>query len=47
MDLVDLFYREGKIAEVKYLQRGIRIKLSLPRVVFNKLLNSNQIQEAG
>ncbi|MBU1905688.1 MAG: GTPase HflX [Candidatus Omnitrophica bacterium] len=45
MDLVDLFYREGKVEEIKYLQEGIRIKLFLPKVLSHKLLHSKQIEE--
>ena len=44
MDLVDLFYREGKVKEVKYLQKGIKIKLSLPKVLSNKLLHDKEIE---
>jgi GTP-binding protein HflX len=45
MDLVDLFYRQGKVEEIKYLQKGIKIKLKIPRIVFNKLLHNKEIEE--
>ncbi|MDP3731566.1 MAG: GTPase HflX [Candidatus Omnitrophota bacterium] len=45
MDLVDLCYREGKVEEIKYLQKGIKVRLSLPRVLYHKLLNEKGIQE--
>lgn len=43
MDLVDLFYREGKVREIQYLQKGIKIKLSLPKRLAQKLLHSKEI----
>lgn len=43
MDLVDLFYREGKVLEIKYLQKGIKIKLNLPIVLYHKLLHNKEI----
>lgn len=43
MDLVDLFYRQGKVRQIKYLQNGIRIKLSLPRILYQKLLHNKEI----
>ena len=44
MDLVDLFYREGKVKDIKYLQKGIRIKLSLPKILYHKLLEKKEIE---
>jgi GTP-binding protein HflX len=43
MDLVNLFYKEGRVDEVKYLQKGIRVKARIPKVLFNKLSHSNEI----
>jgi len=43
MDLVDLFYRQGKVKEIKYLQNGMRIKLSLPKILYQKLLHNKEI----
>ncbi|MFH1396949.1 MAG: GTPase HflX [Candidatus Omnitrophota bacterium] len=43
MDLVDLFYRQGKVKEIKYLQAGIKIKLSLPKVIYQKLLGDKDL----
>lgn len=45
MDLVDLFYREGKVEEIKYLQKGIKIKLNLPKITFIKLLHNKEIEK--
>jgi GTP-binding protein HflX len=44
MDLVDLCYREGKVEEIKYLQKGIKVRLILPRVLSQKLLHDNAIR---
>lgn len=44
MGLVDLFYREGKVREIKYLQEGIKIKLSIPKTLFSKLLENKDIE---
>lgn len=43
MDLVDLFYKEGKIKNISYLQKGIRIELCLPKVLSQKLLHNKEI----
>ena len=43
MDLVDLFHREGKIKNIQYLQKGIKIKLTLPKILYQKLLNNKEI----
>ncbi|MDP2905417.1 MAG: GTPase HflX [Candidatus Omnitrophota bacterium] len=45
MDLVDLFYRQGRVEDIQYLQKGIKIELSLPKVLFEKLLHSREIEE--
>ncbi len=47
MDLVDLFYREGKVEQIKYLQKGIRIRLNLPRILSQKLLHNREIEEVN
>ena len=43
MDLVDLFYREGKVEAIQYDQEGIKIKVSLPKILIQKLLSSKEI----
>lgn len=45
MDLVDLFYREGKVEKIEYLQKGIRINLSLPKTIYYKLSHNKEIEE--
>jgi len=37
MDLVDLFYRQGKVEKIRYLQEGIKIKVNMPKVLYEKL----------
>jgi GTP-binding protein HflX len=45
MNLLDLFYREGKVEEVEYLQKGIKIKLRLPKIIAHSLLKDKKIGE--
>lgn len=47
MDLVDLFYREGKVKNIEYLQEGIKIRLCLPKILFSKLLVNKEIEKAS
>lgn len=44
MDLVDLFYRQGKVEDIEYLQKGIRIQVSLPKTIYDKLLHNKEIE---
>lgn len=44
MDLIDLFYREGKVEEVLYLEKGIKVKANLPRILADKLLRDKTIK---
>ena len=44
MDIIDLFYRQGKVSEIEYLQKGIRVKVNLPKILSSKLLNSREIK---
>ena len=43
MDLIDLFYREGKVKDIQYVQEGVKVKLSLPKILVQKLLSSKDI----
>ena len=43
MDLMDLFYREGKVIKVEYLPEGIKVNVNIPRLLYDKLLNNKQI----
>ena len=45
MDLINLCYREGKVKEIKYLQKGIKIRLSLPKIISQKLLHNKEIDK--
>lgn len=47
MDLVDLFYREGKVKNIEYLQEGIKIRLCLPKILFSKLLVNKEIEKVS
>jgi GTPase len=47
MDLVDSFYRQGKVKDIQYLQKGIKIKLSLPKIISQKLLHSKEIEKVS
>ena len=44
MDLVNLFHQEGKVEQIEYLQKGIKIKLSLPIIIRDKLLHNKEIE---
>jgi GTP-binding protein HflX len=45
MDLIDLFYREGKVEEIKYLQKGIKVKVNLPAVLSQKVMQNKGIEK--
>jgi len=45
MDLVDLFYRQGKVLKVEYHQKDIDIKVSLPKYSAYKLLKDKDIKQ--
>ncbi|MDD4907924.1 MAG: GTPase HflX [Candidatus Omnitrophica bacterium] len=44
MDLINLFYREGQVKDIQYLEKSIKIKLFLPTILYHKLLDSKQIE---
>ncbi|PIP19858.1 MAG: GTPase HflX [Candidatus Omnitrophica bacterium CG08_land_8_20_14_0_20_41_16] len=44
MDLVDLFYRQGKVVRIKYLQKGIKIKVNISKILYHKLLQNKEIE---
>lgn len=44
MDIIDLFYRQGKVQEIEYLQKAIRVKVNLPKILSSKLLSSREIE---
>ena len=43
MDLIDVFHRQGKVEEVSYLQKGIRVKVNLPKILYQKLLKDKDL----
>ncbi|MCX5713502.1 MAG: GTPase HflX [Candidatus Omnitrophica bacterium] len=44
MNLVDLFYREGKVENIEYLQKGIKIRVNLPKIICRTLLKDKEIE---
>lgn len=44
MDLVNLFYKEGKVFSIKYLQKEIKIKLCLPKIILHKIKQDKDIK---
>ena len=44
MDIVNLFYREGKVEKAEYLQKGVRVKLSLSKVLADKVLRNKEVE---
>ncbi|MFA5096383.1 MAG: GTPase HflX [Candidatus Omnitrophota bacterium] len=44
MDIIDLFYRQGKVRQIEYLQKGIKVKVNIPRILSSKLLSDQAIE---
>jgi GTP-binding protein HflX len=44
MDLIDLFYRKGQVKEIKYQQHGIKVSVSLPKIIAYNLLQNKEIE---
>jgi GTP-binding protein HflX len=44
MDLVNLFYREGKVEEIKYLPDSIFVKVTLPKIIIPNLFKDKEIK---
>ncbi|MDD5596283.1 MAG: GTPase HflX, partial [Candidatus Omnitrophica bacterium] len=45
MDLIDLFYREGKVEKIDYQQKGIKVKVTLPKPLLEKLLHKREVEK--
>jgi len=45
MDLIDLFYREGKVEKVDYQQKGIKVKVTLPKPLLEKILHKREVEK--
>ncbi len=45
MDLIDLFYREGKVEKIEYLQKGIKVRAHLPKAVYHKLFDNKELRD--
>ncbi|MBM3249455.1 MAG: GTPase HflX [Candidatus Omnitrophica bacterium] len=43
MDLVNLFHREGKVKHIEYDHDGIKIRLSLPKILYHNILHNKDI----
>ncbi|MFH1248422.1 MAG: GTPase HflX [Candidatus Omnitrophota bacterium] len=43
MSLVDLFYRQGKVLDIKYLQKGVKLRLNLPKPIYQKIARDPSI----
>lgn len=47
MDLVDMFYKKGKVKEIEYLDKGIKILVELPNIMADKVLSDKTIEQIG
>lgn len=44
MDLVDLIYREGKVKQIDYQEKFIKIQANMPKILYQKLLKNKEIK---
>jgi GTP-binding protein HflX len=44
MDLVNFFYKEGKVIEIKYLQKAIKVKVNLPKLTAQKITQDKDVE---
>lgn len=44
MDLVNMFYKVGKVVEIKYLATCIKVTLNIPKTQLHKILNNKDIE---
>ncbi len=47
MDLVDLFYRQARVDDIAYKEDGIEIKLTISRLLADKLLKDNDVKKVN
>lgn len=45
MDLLDLFYREGKVKKVDYIDAGVKIRVNLPKIIIAKYLKNIEVKD--
>jgi GTP-binding protein HflX len=45
LEVLDLLYRQGRVEEVKYQQKGAKVKVNLPKILARKLLQDQEIKE--
>lgn len=44
LDLLDLIYRQGSVKEIEYLQKGVKIKASIPKSIACNLLKNKELK---
>lgn len=45
MDIVDILYSQGKVEEIQYGQKEIKLRIQLPSIIYHKLLQNNDIDD--
>ncbi|MGE5196900.1 MAG: GTPase HflX [Deltaproteobacteria bacterium] len=45
MDLINLFYRQGRVEEIKYLPSGIKVTVTLPITLIPNLLKNKEVKK--
>ena len=43
MDMINVFYNEGRVVKVDYLQKGIKIKVVIPQIILKRVLQGTDI----
>lgn len=43
MDLINVFYNEGKVRKIEYLQEKINVQVAMPQIALKRLLQDNDI----
>ena len=47
METLDLIYRYGKVKQIEYLPKGIKVKVNLPKITAHKLLANKEIKKVS
>jgi len=47
MELIDLFYREGKVEKVDYQPKEIKIRVNLPKIIVSKYLKDIDVKKVN
>jgi len=45
MDLINLFYRQGRVQEIKFRQKDVKIDVVLPKILISQLLQNKEIKQ--